>query len=216
MNYKYVLFDLDGTLTNPKEGITKSVVYSLEKQNIKAASADSYEHFIGPPLDDSYREMGFGDEQIAESIRLYRERFEAYGWIENVPYEGIHDLLEKLNETRILGVATSKPTYFAEKILNHFELSKYFKVIVGSNMDRTRVNKNEVIEEALRQLGNPSVAEVLMIGDRIHDLEGAKKHGMDALRVLYGFGDETEHEGYDTVGVADSVQSLKTILTTSI
>lgn len=211
MNYKYILFDLDGTLTNPEEGITKSVVYSLEKQGIEANPREHYQYFIGPPLDDSYRAMGMGEDQIAESITLFRERFETKGWCENIPYKGIKEFLESLKPNHILGVATSKPTLFAEKILNHFDLAKYFNVIVGSNMDRTRVRKSEVIAETLRQLGNPAIKEVLMVGDRLHDVEGAAEHQMDVVRVLYGFGERDEHLGYKVITTCESVDGLKDI-----
>lgn len=209
MTYKYILFDLDGTLTNPEEGITKSVVYSLEKQGIEVHPREHYQYFIGPPLDDSYRAMGMDEDQIAKSIHLYRERFETKGWVENIPYKGIKELLECLQSDHILGVSTSKPTLFAEKILNHFDLAKYFNVIVGSNMDRTRVRKTEVIEETLRQLGNPEIKEVLMVGDRLHDVEGAAEHQMDVVRVLYGFGERDEHVNYEVVATCETVDALK-------
>ncbi len=209
MNYKYILFDLDGTLTNPEEGITKSVIYSLEQQGIKVNPREHYQYFIGPPLDDSYGAMGMDEDQIAESIRLYRERFEATGWGENIPYEGIKELLESLESDHILGVATSKPTFFAEKILNHFDLAKYFKVIVGSNMDRTRVRKSDVIKETLLQLGNPEIKDVLMVGDRLHDVVGAAEHRMDVVRVLYGFGEKDEHLDYEVITTCETVDALK-------
>ena len=212
MAYKYLLFDLDGTLTDPKEGITKSVIYSLEKQNIETGDQEAYTWFIGPPLDDSYRSMGFDEEQIALSIRLYRERFEDVGWVENVPYEGVESMLEDLSKVYTLAIATSKPTVFAEKILDHFGYSKYFKAIVGSNLDRTRVRKAEVIEEALRQLHWPSRDEVLMIGDRSHDLEGALVNQIDAVHVLYGYGDASEHKSYQPVLVANDFDDLRAFL----
>lgn len=215
MTYKYILFDLDGTLTNPEEGITKSVVYSLEKQGIEVYPREKYQHFIGPPLDDSYKAMGMDEDQISKSIRLYRERFETKGWRENIPYEGIKELLECLQHDHILGVATSKPTFFAEKILQYFDLAKYFKVIVGSNLDRTRIKKSEVIEETLRQLGNPEIKEVLMIGDRLHDVEGAAEHQMDVVRVLYGFGERDEHLSYEVVTTCETVDALKDLLCSS-
>ena len=214
--YDYILFDLDGTLTDSSEGITRSVVYSLEKQGIKTKAPDAYYSFIGPPLDDSYGAMGMDKDQVDESIRLYRERYETLGWKENKPYEGIIDLLDILSQNHTLGVATSKPTLFAQRILELFQMDKYFKVIVGSNMDRTRLAKREVIEEVLVQLGNPERPRVLMIGDREHDLIGAVQHGVDAIRVLYGFGTEKEHEGHKYLEICRSVEDLKNTILNEI
>lgn len=209
MTYKYLLFDLDGTITNSEEGITKSVVYALEQQGIKTEPLDYYRTFIGPPLEESFAAMGMDEAQIDQSIVAYRKRFEVKGWLENTLYDGMSDLLNALQSKYTLGVATSKPTFFAEKILAHNNLTKCFKVIVGSNMDRTRVHKSEVIQEALAQLGHPDPKEVLMIGDRLHDIIGAADHHVDAIRVLYGFGRADEHENYPVVDVCDSVESLK-------
>lgn len=208
MNYKYILFDLDGTITDSEEGITKSVVYALEQEGIHAGSKESYRSFIGPPLEESFAAMGMNQEEIDRLILSYRKRFDAKGWMENTPYKGMETLLESLQSKYILGLATSKPTVYAEKILAHYDFSKYFKVIVGSNLDRTRINKSDVIKEAMSQLNHPDPKDVLMIGDRLHDIVGARSNHIDALRVMYGFGTEDEHDNYEVIDTCTSVEAL--------
>lgn len=212
MKYPYILFDLDGTVTDPKEGIAKCVVYSLEQLGLEAEPWESYGFFIGPPLVDTYMEMGLKEDEIEEAIRLFRVRFSDVGWKENVPYEGIDALLESLSKEATLAIATSKPTIFAKRILDHFNLSQYFDVIVGSELDGTRNNKADVIEEALRQLKRPSKDQVVMIGDRKHDIEGANVHSIDAIRVLYGYGEPDEHKTYKTLATAASLEDLSNLL----
>ncbi len=152
MNFEYILFDLDGTLTDPKDGITRSITYALDKLNATSLDEQILESFIGPPLMDSFCEVcGFDQQKAEKAIEYYRERFQEVGLYENKVYPGIEELLSLLKEKGAkLAVATSKPTIFAEKIVNHFKLKQYFDVIVGSNLDGTRTAKNEVIHEALQ------------------------------------------------------------------
>lgn len=193
----YVLFDLDGTLTDPKEGITKSVQYALASFGIDEENLDNLECFIGPPLKDSFMEFyGFEEDKAEEAIARYRERFQDTGIFENRIYDGIPELIRKLKGNRKkLAVASSKPTVFVERILEYFDIRRFFDVVVGSELDGTRVEKAEVVEEALRQLygDNPEDLEqkkssTVMVGDRKFDIAGAKAQGLTSVAVAYGYG----------------------------
>nr|MDA3847375.1 HAD hydrolase-like protein [Vallitaleaceae bacterium] len=200
MKYKYILFDLDGTLTDPKVGITKSVAYSLKKMRDMDVDTEELTKFIGPPLKDSYMDFyDFTEEEAEEAIACYREYFKETGIYENEVYDGIRQLLGRLQALgHILVVATSKPTVFAETIINHFDLEGYFTCIVGSYLDGRRTNKAEVIEAVINALSiHNEKNKVIMIGDRKHDIIGAKTVGVDAIGVIYGYGsyDELEKAG---------------------
>ncbi len=166
--YKYLLFDLDGTLTDPKQGITGCVQYALHKMGIEEPDADKLTPFIGPPLLDSFHEFyGFSEKQGWQATEYYRERFRAVGWHENVVYPGMEKLLSNLKDAgKKLAVASSKPQEFVEQILEHFGLRSYFDVIVGSGMDGTRMRKEEVVEEALRCLLPKELFRGIMDGRR--------------------------------------------------
>lgn len=191
--YNHILFDLDGTLTNPYLGITNSIIYSLEKLNIEAPDNEALIPFIGPPLQESYEVFyHLKDEKNLEAVQLYREYFSDKGMYENEVYPGIPLLLQALKSMdKKLYVATSKPTHFAHPILEHFKLDHYFEVIVGSELDGTRTNKAEIIQYVIdtHQLNKD---ECLMIGDRKHDIIGAQKNHIDSVGVLYGYGDAEE------------------------
>jgi len=214
MNYQYILFDLDGTLTDPKVGITKSVAYALEKLNIEVVDYSKLDFFIGPPLQESFQAYyDLNEQQVNEAIGYYRERFQQHGLYENEVYPGIGPLLEALKKKgKTLAVATSKPTVFAEKILQHFNLDQYFEVIVGSNLDGTRIAKADVIHEVLLQLSSPDKGEVIMIGDRKHDLIGAKKEGIANIGVLYGYGSKEELALEEPTYIVNNIEELDSIL----
>ncbi len=171
--YKVILFDLDGTISDPKIGITKSVQYALKKMNIDEPDIDQLEHFIGPPLRLSFEESyGFTPDQSMQAIGYYRERFEEKGMYENTLYDGIRELLATLKEQGyVLAIATSKPTVFAEEILRYFKLQHYFNFIGGSNLDETRSFKWEVIEYVMQQFEQYTPKQFIMIGDRKYDIE---------------------------------------------
>ncbi len=197
MYKKYVLFDLDGTLTDPKIGICTSVQYALASFGIDEPDIDKLEPFIGPPLIDSFMEFyGFSETDARKAVDKYRERFSTVGLFENKVYKGIPHMLRRLKRNGFhLAVASSKPTVFVEKILEHFRLKKYFEVIVGSNLDGTRTDKKEIIDEALLQLfkGNRINKDlVYMVGDRRFDVEGAVKQKIESVAVAYGYGDFEE------------------------
>lgn len=200
---KIVLFDLDGTLMNTKEGITKCAAYALEHYDIQE-NPEKLDFFIGPPLHLSFQEFyGFDEEKAAEATKLYRERYKDIGIFECEPYPGILESVKELWEKGFhLGVATSKPEIFAVRILEKFQLAPYFEFITGSLLDNSRTDKQEVIEEAFNRFGVGSEYEkrdVIMVGDRKHDIEGAKKAGIRSVGVRFGFAkeDELEQAGAD-------------------
>ena len=210
MNYQYILFDLDGTLTDPKLGITKSVAYALKSYGIQVDDLDSLLKFIGPPLQESFvKYYGFSEEQGAEAVEKYREYFKPYGIYENKVYDGVENMLTELVKCgKKVILATSKPTVFANVILEYFHLDKYFTCAVGSELDGSRVKKGEVITEALRRAGVTDKSLAVMIGDREHDILGAKENGIDSIGVLYGYGDRAEHEAAGAGMIVESVEEL--------
>lgn len=192
--YKYILFDLDGTLTDPGIGITNSVMYALEKFGIEVSDRASLYKFIGPPLLDSFQNYyGFTKEESELALKYYREYFKPYGLYENEVYNGVEDLLKDLKaKDNTIIVATSKPEEFAVEILKHFNLYQYFDFVGGASMDEKRVKKADVIAYALEKCNVTDLSSVVMIGDREHDVYGAKHIGVDSIGVLYGYGDYEE------------------------
>ena len=211
---KYILFDLDGTITDPMLGITKSVKYALNKFDIEVENLDDLCKFIGPPLKDSFMNFyGFNEEDALKAITFYREYFSVTGLYENVVYENFEDILIALKEqNKSLIIATSKPTVFAEKILEHFNLKKYFDFIAGSNLDNTRTKKADVISYALEQQGLTETSEMIMIGDREHDIIGAKALGIESIGVLHGYGSYGELSNSGANYIVKDVNELKSLL----
>ena len=204
MSFKYILFDLDGTIVNTKEGITRCVEYSLSHFGISVKNRDELEVFIGPPLHKSFQVYyGFDEEKSMDAVSKYRERYKDIGIFECNPYEGIVELIKELYKNNYyIGLATSKPEEYAIRILEKFKLLKYFRVVTGSNMDGSRTDKDEVIKEAIERFGaSGKEEEFLMIGDRHHDIYGAKKNGIKTVGVSYGFakGDELVEAGADYI-----------------
>jgi phosphoglycolate phosphatase len=187
-----LFFDLDGTLTDPKPGITGSIQYALEKLGREVPSQDELAWCIGPPLRASFAMLLGGEEQADRGVELYRERFGDVGLFENSVYPDIEAVLAALGSSHPrMFVATSKPHVFAKRIVEHFGLSRHFEHVFGSELDGTRVHKNDLLAYALQQTGvDPSSA--LMIGDRSHDVLGAKANGIAAIGVTYGYGSREE------------------------
>lgn len=220
--FRYCLFDLDGTLTDPREGITKSVQYALKKHGVDEPDIRKLEFFIGPPLRDTFMEVyGMGREEAEAAVADYRERFAPVGIFENELYEGIDRMLGVLKDSGItLAVASSKPTVFVKQILEHFSIGQFFDVIVGSELDGRRDSKEEVVEEALRQLGILEMSaeekkrSCAMVGDRKFDIQGAKAYGLTGVGVRFGFAKEGElkEEGADFI--VDTVEELQALLLT--
>lgn len=212
MAYKALLFDLDGTLSDSKIGITKSVQHALKKYGIET-SLESLEKFVGPPLHDSFlKYFGFDKEEANEAVGYFRDYFSEFGIYENEPYEGVLNLLKVLNDKQmILYIATSKPTVFAKTILEKDQLASYFKVILGSELNGRRSQKREVIADLIKMEGLKA-DEILMIGDREHDLLGARSNNVDAVGVLYGYGDFEELSACKPVKIVNTVDELKRYL----
>ena len=211
-NYDVVLFDLDGTLTDPGIGITNSVLYALNKYGIVEKRENVY-RFIGPPLHESFEKYyGFSPEKALEAVEVYREYFAPYGLYENEVYEGIEPLLKNLKKAgkKVL-LATSKPEIFAVKILEHFGLAKYFDFIGGALLDSSRLSKADVIEYVFNSTGL-SKENAVMVGDREHDIIGANTCGIDSIGVLYGYGTKEELAAQSATYIADSVNALSKIL----
>ena len=209
--YKAIFFDLDGTLTESGEGITKSVQYALEKLGKPEEDLDKLRVFIGPPLMEQFMKYADIDETEArKAVEYYRERYAVKGIFENQPYEGVENLLRELKgRGYILAVASSKPEYYVTKILDYFNLSSYFEVVVGSEMNGARTSKTEVIEEALKRLNmSDRRKEVLMIGDKEHDVLGAREAGLDCVAVGYGYGTKEELTAAQPLKIAASVDEL--------
>ena len=204
--YQYVLFDLDGTLTDPGLGITNSVMYALRKFGINVSDRSQLYPFIGPPLRDSFRVYyGFSDEQCERAVRYYREYFKKSGMFENEVYDGICELLTRLKASgRTLVVATSKPEVFALEILRHFDLYKYFDFVAGATLNDVRNQKADIIKYALETLNITEKKSAIMIGDRKHDIIGAKETGLDSIGVLYGYGTYDELKNAGATYIADT------------
>ena len=208
--YDVVLFDLDGTLTDSKIGITKSVQYALSKFNIREDNLDNLESFIGPPLSESFQKnYGFEPSQAQHAVDFYREYFSTSGIYENVVYPGISTLLADLkNKRKQLIVATSKPAVFANQILNAFNLHQYFTTVVGSHLDGTRVAKTEIIAHALSALGGYRKNSAVMVGDREHDVIGAQGNVIDSIAVTYGYGSLFELQSANPTYLAHAVEDI--------
>lgn len=210
----FIFFDLDGTLTDPGEGIINSLIYALRHFDIEG-DPDTLAKFIGPPLLDSFQRFyGFDEAKARQAIKVYREYFNDHGVLANYEYPGITELLLALTDAgKRLAVATSKPTIYAVQVLEHFKLDRFFPQawIIGSFLDGTRTNKAELIAEALRVTG--AVPEdTVMVGDRKFDILGAKANGMDAIGVTYGYGEEQELKEAGALHVVHSVEELKSLL----
>lgn len=192
--YQYVLFDLDGTLTDPGLGITNSIMYALKKFGIEETDRASLYRFIGPPLRESFsRFYGFSAEESEQATAYYREYFSDCGLYENAVYDGVEELLQALQaQGKTLILATSKPEVFAVEILRYFKLDKYFTFVAGATMDHTRNKKSDVIAYAIEQSGITDRSAAVMIGDREHDILGGRENGLATIGVLYGYGDRAE------------------------
>lgn len=212
--YKYIFFDLDGTLTNSMEGIIKSLEYSFDKMNLPRPPMETLKKFIGPPLTVSFHElMGFDDEQSEKAIELYRERYVKTGLFENAPFDGIPEMLKSVKESgKILAVATSKPEFMAKTVTDYFDLTKYFATVSGS-ADESE-DKEAVIRKAMKRLNLPesAVDEILMVGDRKHDIIGAHRCNIKCCGVGFGFAPEGEFAEYGADYTVETVDELKEFL----
>ncbi|MDQ6596463.1 HAD family hydrolase [Bacillus salipaludis] len=216
--YKVILFDLDGTLSDPKVGITKSVQYALQKMDINEPDIDKLECFIGPPLQVSFAEYyDFDEGNTQKAIDFYRKRFKEKGMFENKLYPNIPLLLKSLKDQEFtLVVATSKPTIYSEQILKYFNIDHYFELVVGSNLDGTRTSKTEIIQYILDKYNEQKLDNFIMVGDRKHDIIGANNTGIDSIGVTYGYGSYEELSNSNPTHIVKSVDQLKELLMGSL
>lgn len=214
-NYRTILFDLDGTLTDSSTGILNSVKYALDKMDWEIPDDTVLNNFLGPPLTDSFAEFcGMDGEQSYNAAAIYRERYKDYCVIENSLYDGICDVLEQLSGAgKILAVATTKPEIMAEKIVSHFGIRKFFTAVCGAAPDGANGKKADIIRNALEKCGEDDLGQALMIGDRFYDIEGAKEAGIASVGALYGYGSRSELEeaGADYIAAAPN-EIVKIIL----
>lgn len=214
-NIKYILFDLDGTITDPFEGISKSIIYAAESMGIGVDGPNSLKCFIGPPLFSQFKEFfGFDDQQAENAVKEYRKRYSEIGWKECTLTEGAEKLLSELKEKGyILALATSKPEVFAAKILDYFDLSKYFAFAGGAQLEHTgRNEKADIIAYVLEKLGVTDKSAVLMVGDRYHDIEGARANGIKSLAVLCGYGSAEEFKEHGADFIAENMEEAGKII----
>lgn len=214
MNKKYILLDLDGTVIDSREGITESVRYALRQLGIEVQDLRDLYCFIGPPLRDSFCEFYHLSAQEAErAIQEYRKRYSTKGIFENKVYEGMPALLKMWRSAgKQLFLCTSKPQPFAVQILKELGLETYFTFVGGATFDGLRQEKADVVRYVLQKNAIFDRKEVVMVGDRKYDVEGAKRNGIDSVGVLYGFGDREELERAGADAIAETVADLEKIL----
>lgn len=208
--YPTILFDLDGTLTDSGLGITKAVSYALRRWDIIEEDRARLDRFVGPPLDASFREFyGFSEEDSKKAVWVFREYYNDIGVYENEVYPGVRELLHSLRESgRTLAVATSKPEYLALRVLEHFGLRDYFDQVTGATPDEKRILKADVIRCALEGMGVTDKRDVVMVGDRKHDVEGARANGLDSIGILYGYGSREELEEAGATYIAPTAADI--------
>lgn len=214
MRFHTILFDLDGTVTDSRPGIVNSVKYALKKAGMEGADEEKLRSFIGPPLHKQFQSFcGITAEQAKEMVSLYREYYTETGIFENRVYDGVIPMLHELKESgcRIL-LATSKPEKFARIIADHFGFTQYFDFIGGANLDGSRTDKQEVIEYVLSECGVEDRSDVLMVGDRRYDIEGARSTGVHSMGVLYGYGSREEIESAEPDFIAETPDEIGRII----
>ena len=214
MSKEFILFDLDGTLTDSSPGIINSLVYAFDKLEFRINDREELRAFIGPPLIEMMMEKyGFSHEKATLGLKFYREYFIDKGIFENSVYDGIPEVLDNLqNQGYKLVLATSKPEEFAKRIMGHFDLAKYFYFIGGSDMRETRNSKSAVIEYVMANCGITDADKCIMVGDREHDVIGAGKFGIETVGVLYGYGNRAELEKVSAAYIVETVEELGKLL----
>ena len=210
--YSAVLLDLDGTVTDSATGIIRSVEYALKRLEIEPGTIDLH-CFVGPPLELSFRKhFGLEKNDSWRAVEMYREYFNDRGIYENRLYPGMASLIRRLHETECaIALTTAKPTVYARKILTHFNVGDCFDTIVGSHMDGRRTDKAELIKTTLNLLPDHAYEKPVMVGDREHDIIGAKQAGIESIGVLWGYGSSDELS--DATYIAKDVRDLEEILT---
>lgn len=210
-----ILFDLDGTLTDSGPGILNCLEYALADQGIPVPEREEMRKLLGPPLVVTFCDaFDMNEEQASRAIDKYRERYHDVGLFENSVYQGVPELLKELQGAGLrLATATSKPEYSATRILQHFELDQYFDFIGAAALDGSRDSKSLVIAHTLQNTNtHPTSHKMIMIGDRHHDVHGARDHGIDTIGVLWGYGDRSELDAAGAIDIADNPQHLSELL----
>lgn len=211
MTRKTILFDLDGTLTDSGEGIINSVAMTLARYGLPVPDRQTLRVFVGPPLHETFQQFGIPAEQADEAVEVFRSRYNTVGKFENTPYPGIRTLLQTLKaHNHRLFVATSKPEITAIEVLEHFDLSQYFEIICGATLDRSRIDKSDVITYLLQQAG--TVENVIMVGDTAFDVLGAATHGIPTIGVSWGYGSVEQMQNAGAVAIAHSAEELLRLL----
>lgn len=210
---RYILFDLDGTLTDSKEGIFKSAQYALAKLGITPPPLSDMNWVVGPPIRQSFaKRYGLSEEDALRGLRFYQERFGKVGYLENRVYPGVAEMLQTLVDAGCtLAVATSKPAFYATRILEHFALDGYFAYISGSELDGTNGAKSAVVARAMQEIG-ADPAETAMVGDRRYDMQSAREAGLAAVGAGYGYADPGELEAAGAEAIAADTAELTKIL----
>ena len=209
---KTIIFDLDGTLTDSGEGIIKTCMMVLERYGLPVPGWEEMKVFVGPPLHLTLQEFGVPAEEADNAVELYRVRYNKVGKFENTPYPGIHQLLENLKSKGYpLVVATAKPEAMSIEILEHFDLAKYFDIICGASLDRSRTDKAAVLAYLLEQIDLSGGA--VMVGDTVFDVEGAAAHGIPTIGVSWGYGKVQDMIDAGAAAIADSMEQLEQLLT---
>ena len=213
-NYQTIIFDLDGTLTDSQTGIINSLAYAFKQMGLPMPVQSQLKKFIGPPLSQSFQDFcGLNDIETQKTISYYRQYFADKGWKENQLLPGARELLAKLKQAgKTLLVASSKPEVFVKQILDHFEIDSYFTVIAGASLDDSRSEKSAVIAHALKTAKIEELKGCVMVGDRKHDVEGAKVQGLPTIGLLLGFGSRQELEESGAIAIAENFQDLEKIL----
>jgi len=212
--YKYVLFDLDGTLNDSEPGIFASLRQALSYFGINGETDDNLRKMIGPPLGQSFMQYyGFDEQKALLALDKYRERYTDIGIYENSVYDGIYELLTQLKkEEFVLILATSKPEIYAKRILKHYNLEKYFSFVSAGDLEQKHSEKVDIIRKALSEINIINLSEAVMIGDRKFDINGANLCGIDSIGVLYGYGDREELEKSEATYIAEKVSDIITFL----
>ena len=212
--FDIIFFDLDGTLTNPKKGITTCVQYALESFGIKEPDNDKLTPFIGPPLKESFMGIyGMNDADADRAVEKYRERFSTVGLYENEMFIGIPEMLQGLSEAgKKMAVVTAKPYVYAVEILKHFAILKYLDEVFGPSFDELHIGKSIIVERAVNHYGKENISRMVMVGDRKMDIEGAKDNGIASVGVRFGFAEKNELESAGADYIADNVGELSEIL----
>lgn len=216
--FQYAFFDLDGTLTQSEFGILNSILYALEKMDYKVEDKESIKCFIGPPLVQSFMQFcQMSEDQAKQATAYYREHYNG-GEMYNAPlYDGIEGMLRELHANKImLYVVTSKPTFFAQRIVEHFDIMKYFEKVIGPELKDVNYTKEELIRQAMCDISSDAPDAIrsscVMVGDRMYDIEGAVKNSIASIGVLYGYGSEEELKEAGSTFIAKDARQVGDII----